>query len=109
MHWGSKWQPTPVFLPKKPQGHGNLLQKTQTNVFGQHNKKDNQNFKIDTWELATPEKPHQVLPGPGTSPAFYILPHSSQGRRFWGQKSLVSGRWAHLLLEAGMVEFSATV
>ena len=54
-----------------------FLQKTQTNFFGQHNEKDNQNFKIDSWELATSGKPHQVLPGPGTSPAFYILPQSS--------------------------------
>ena len=54
-----------------------FLQKPQTNFFGQHNKKDNQNFKIDPWKLAMSGKPHQVFPGPGTSPAFYILPHFS--------------------------------
>ena len=25
MHWGRKWQPTPVFLPGESQGRGNLV------------------------------------------------------------------------------------
>ena len=25
MHWGGKWQPTPVFLPGKSQGRGSLV------------------------------------------------------------------------------------
>ena len=25
MHWGRKWQPTPVFLPGEPQGRGSLV------------------------------------------------------------------------------------
>ena len=25
MHWRKKWQPTPVFLPREPQGRGSLV------------------------------------------------------------------------------------
>ena len=25
MHWGRKWQPTPVFLPEESQGRGSLV------------------------------------------------------------------------------------
>ena len=51
-------------------------------------KKDNQNFKIDCWELATSGKPHQVLPGPGIYPPFIfclILPREDD---FGNRKAL---------------------